>query len=210
MPAALQVAVLSTFHYVNHGGSEFVVYRATPADVESGVRVGNIEYPGYPASAVGIKSDPALRVAFFALLFDQDLNTTFQVYARDPAGNEALSALDHQVFPKPYSRSRIEIDDRFMARVVPAIASNSPQEKIPTDDPLDREVPYDQGETVARALPDARLEPVRGAGHSRLLRDPAIIGRVTTFVANTTLDASREAGNGRATAEHLRPAAHVA
>jgi hypothetical protein len=131
-----QVAVLSTFHYVNHGGSEFVVYRAAPADVESGVRVGNIEYPGFPASAVGITSDPALRVAFFALLFDQDLNTDFQVYARDPAGNEALAALDHKVFPKPYSKSRIEIDDRFMARVVPAIAGNSPQEKIPTDDPL--------------------------------------------------------------------------
>jgi len=73
------VAVLSTFHYVNHGGSEFVVYRATPADVESGVRVGNIEYKGFPATAVGITSDPALRVAFFALLFDQDLNTQFQV-----------------------------------------------------------------------------------------------------------------------------------
>ena len=131
-----QVSVLSTFHYVNHGGSEFVVYRATPADVESGVRVGNVEYAGFPATAVGITSDPALRVAFFALLFDQDLNTDFNVFARDPAGNEALAALDHQVFPKPYSKSRIEIDDRFIGRVVPAIASNSPQEKIPTDDLL--------------------------------------------------------------------------
>ena len=131
-----QVSVLSTFHYINHGGSEFVVYRATPADVESGVRVGNIEYTGFPASAVGITSDPALRVAFFALLFDQDLNTDFNVFARDPAGNEALAALDHQVFPKPYSKSRIEIDDKFIGRVVPAIAGNSPQEKIPTDDLL--------------------------------------------------------------------------
>ncbi len=131
-----QVSVLSTFHYINHGGSEFVVYRATPADVESGVRVGNIEYAGFPATAVGITSDPALRVAFFGLLFDQDLNTGFNVFARDPAGNEALAALDHQVFPKPYSKSRIEIDDRFIGRVVPAIASNSPQEKIPTDDLL--------------------------------------------------------------------------
>jgi murein DD-endopeptidase MepM/ murein hydrolase activator NlpD len=131
-----QVAVLSTFHYINHGGSEFVVYRATPADVESGVRVGNIEYRGYPASGIGITSDPALRVAFFALLFDQDLNTDFQVFARDPAGNEAFAALDRQVFPKPYSKSRIEIDDRFIGRVVPAIASNSPQEQIPTDDLL--------------------------------------------------------------------------
>ena len=68
-----RVAVLSTFHYVNHGGSEFVVYRATPEDVESGVRVGDNEYPGFPASGAGITSDPALRVAFFALLFDQDL-----------------------------------------------------------------------------------------------------------------------------------------
>ena len=36
-----QVAVLSTKHYVNLGGSEMVVYRATPADVESGVQVGD-------------------------------------------------------------------------------------------------------------------------------------------------------------------------
>jgi murein DD-endopeptidase MepM/ murein hydrolase activator NlpD len=131
-----QVSVLSTFHYVNHGGSEFVVYRATPADVVSGVRVGTIEYPGFPATAVGITSDPALRVAFFALLFDQDLNTDFQVFARDPADNEARAALDHQVFPKPYAKSRIEIDDRFIGRVVPAIATHSPQEQISTDDLL--------------------------------------------------------------------------
>ena len=41
-------------HYVNHGGSELVVYRATPPDVESGVRVGDVEYPGYPASGAGV------------------------------------------------------------------------------------------------------------------------------------------------------------
>src|SRR5687767_6457662 len=62
-----QVAVLSSFHFVNHGGSEFVVYRVTPGDVASGVRVGNKEYPGFPAKGVGITGDPAVRVAFFAL-----------------------------------------------------------------------------------------------------------------------------------------------
>src|SRR5436189_294127 len=58
-----RASVLSTFHYVNLGGAEFVVYRATPADVESGVRVGDRVYPGFPGTAVGI-SDPAVRVAF--------------------------------------------------------------------------------------------------------------------------------------------------
>jgi murein DD-endopeptidase MepM/ murein hydrolase activator NlpD len=131
-----RVAVLSSFHYINHGGSEFVVYRATPEDATSGVRVGDKEYPGFPATAVGLTSDPAMRVAFFALLFDQDLKTPIQLFARDPAGNESLATLDSMVFAKPYAKSRIELDDRFLQRVVPAIASGSADEDISTDDVL--------------------------------------------------------------------------
>ncbi|HKE83036.1 MAG TPA: M23 family metallopeptidase [Vicinamibacterales bacterium] len=131
-----QAAVLSTFHYINLGGSEFVVYRVTPNDVESGVRVGNIEYPGFPAKGVGITSDPALRVAFFALLFNQEPDAPIQAFARDPAGNEVVVPIDHKVFPKAYVKSRIDIDDKFLGRVVPAIAGNSPDEKIATDNLL--------------------------------------------------------------------------
>src|SRR6185503_1843276 len=132
-----RVEILSTFHYINHGGAEFVVYRATPADVESGVRVGDLTYPGFPAAGAGITADDSTRVAFFALLFDQDLNTPIALYARDPAGNEATAALDHRPFPKPFRRSRIEIDDRFLDRVVPAIAATTPAMNISTD-PADR------------------------------------------------------------------------
>ncbi len=131
-----RVSVLSTFHFINQGGSEFVVYRATPEDVQSGVRVGDKEYPGFPASGVGITSDPAARVAFFALLHDQGPDTSIQVFARDPAGNEAVTPLDHRVFPKRFNTSRIAVDDRFLARVVPAIAANSPGAKVPSDDLL--------------------------------------------------------------------------
>ena len=132
-----RVEILSTFHYINHGGAEFVVYRATPADVESGVRVGDRTYPGFPAAGAGIKADDSTRVAFFALLHDQELNTPIALYARDPAGNEATAALDHRPFPKPFRRSRIEIDNRFLDRVVPAIAATTPAMNISTD-PADR------------------------------------------------------------------------
>ena len=130
------VAVLSSFHFINLGGSEFVVYRATPEDVTSGVRVGDKEYLGYPAKGAGITSDPSLRVAFFALLFDQPLNTKMEVFARDEAGNQAVTPLDHMVFDKKYQQSRIEIDDRFLQRVVPAIAANTHDLPIRTDDVL--------------------------------------------------------------------------
>ncbi len=132
-----RVEILSTFHYINHGGAEFVVYRATPADVESGVRVGDRVYPGFAAAGAGITADESTKVAFFALLQDQELNTPIALYARDPAGNETTAALDHRPFPKPFRRSRIEIDDRFLDRVVPAIAATTPAMDISTD-PADR------------------------------------------------------------------------
>jgi murein DD-endopeptidase MepM/ murein hydrolase activator NlpD len=124
--------VLSTLHYVNHGGAELVVYRTTPADVESGIRVGNQSYPGFAASGAGIGSDPSLKVAFFALLPEQDLNTPVVVYARDAASNEALVPLDHRAFPRRFAQSRITIDDRFLDRVVPAIAATTPEMPIST------------------------------------------------------------------------------
>jgi len=127
-----RIGALSTLHYINHGGAEFVVYRATPADVESGVRVGDRVYPGFPASGAGIGSDASLKVAFFALLHDQDLNTPIALYARDAAGNEATATLDHRAFPKPFARSRIQLDDRFLQQVVPSIAATTPDMSLST------------------------------------------------------------------------------
>ena len=131
-----QVAVLSQFHYVNHGGSELVVYRVTPADADSGVRVGDREYRGFPAGG----SDASLRLAFFALLWDQDVNTPITVYARDSIGNEGSGSFDHRVFPKQFRKSTIGLDDRFLARVVPPILQNSTELKV--DDPTNMLAAY--------------------------------------------------------------------
>ena len=130
-----RVGVLSLHHFVNHGGPEFVVFRATPEDVTAGVRVGDVEYPAFAGSSVGI-ADPAVRVAFFALAYDQDRNSPISVFARDVAGNQATSPVEHRVFPKPFAKSRIEITDAFLQRVVPAIAQNTPGANIDTSDLL--------------------------------------------------------------------------
>jgi murein DD-endopeptidase MepM/ murein hydrolase activator NlpD len=123
-----RIAVVSTHHYVNHGGSEMVVYRATPPDVFSGVRVGDIEYPGFPLGG----ADPGLKVAFFALLYDQDLNAPINAFARDEAGNQAKVSFVDNVFEKPQRKSRIVLDDKFIDRVVPEIIEHSPEMKMTT------------------------------------------------------------------------------
>ncbi|HEX6162383.1 MAG TPA: M23 family metallopeptidase [Vicinamibacterales bacterium] len=129
-----RVAVVSIHHFINLGGAEFAVLRATPPDVEAGVQIGDTKYPFYPGSGVGL-SDPALRVGFFALRHDQDITTRMSAYARDAAGNEATTPLEHRPFVKKFVQSKIPIDQRFLDRVVPAIASNTPDLKVDTGSP---------------------------------------------------------------------------
>jgi murein DD-endopeptidase MepM/ murein hydrolase activator NlpD len=129
-----RISVVSIHHFINLGGAEFVVLRATPEDVEAGILVGDARYRFYPGSAVGI-SDPAVRVGFFALRHDQTVNTRIAAYARDIAGNEATTPVEHRPFVKQFVQSKIPIDQRFLDRVVPAIASNTPDLKVDTGSP---------------------------------------------------------------------------
>ena len=130
-----RVGVVSTHHYVNQGGAEMIVYRVTPADAESGVRVGDVTYPGFPGKGAGL-SDPELKVAFFALLYNQATDTPMEVFASDSAGNEARAQFEHRVFPKKFRNSTIPLDDKFLSRVVPPILQSSPDLKASATDLL--------------------------------------------------------------------------
>src|SRR5688500_17160172 len=135
-----RVSVVSMHHFINHGGAEAVVYRATPEDATSGVLVGDVEYPGFPASGANVPgitiNDPAVRVAFFALRHDQDVNTPIRLFARDEAGNTAQGAFDFRVFPKPFSKDRIQVSEQLLTQVVPAILEGT-IEINPQGEPID-------------------------------------------------------------------------
>jgi murein DD-endopeptidase MepM/ murein hydrolase activator NlpD len=126
------ISVVSTGHYIAQGGAEMVVYRVSPANVASGVQVGSDEYPGYPATGAHVVTkDPGLRVAFFALLWNQGPSTPISLYARDDVGNVARATFDYQVFPKDFRKSNIGISDEFLQKVVPPILANDPNFKVP-------------------------------------------------------------------------------
>jgi murein DD-endopeptidase MepM/ murein hydrolase activator NlpD len=60
-------------------------------------------------------------VAFFALLHDQPRDTPIRLFARDVAGNTGSADFEFRIFPKTFRQSRINLDDAFPERVVPAI-----------------------------------------------------------------------------------------
>jgi murein DD-endopeptidase MepM/ murein hydrolase activator NlpD len=126
------ISAVSTGQYIEQGGAEMVVYRVSPPDAQSGVQVGPYRYPGYPATGAHVVTKgPGLRVAFFALLWNQDPSTPISLYASDAAGNVARASFDYQVIPKVYPKSTVEVSDRFAERVVPPILANDPSYTVP-------------------------------------------------------------------------------
>ena len=57
------------------------------------------------------------------------MKAPIRLFARDEAGNTARADFDYRVFPKPFKRSRIDVDDKLLDRVVPAILEGTTEVK---------------------------------------------------------------------------------
>jgi pimeloyl-ACP methyl ester carboxylesterase len=73
---------------------------------------------------------------------------------------------------------------------VPRVVRDFPHPMLLLHDPADRQVPYEHGRRIAEAWPAARLVPLPGLGHHRLLRDPPVVREVADFVAGERLAAA--------------------
>ncbi len=200
-----QIGVRSSFHFINYGGSELVVYRVSPEASASGVRVGNLEYPGFPAEGAGIaNAEPGLHVAFFALLWNQEEGTPISLFARDDLGNEGAASFDYRVIPKKFRDSRIPIDDRFLGKVVPAILQNSPELKVPNPSDLvasflaiNRDLRRQNNETIS-ALAKQSVPKILWQGAFRQLSNTAVeagfADRRSYIYKNDTIDQQTHLG----------------
>ncbi|MFL1407227.1 alpha/beta fold hydrolase [Marinobacter sp. M1N3S26] len=67
--------------------------------------------------------------------------------------------------------------------LVPALKNSITQPVLVIHDISDKEVPVSDGQTIADALPDARLEKTEGLGHRRILRAQEVTKRAAQFLS---------------------------
>jgi len=119
-PPAL--GVLSAQHYVAQGGSEAVVYRVGATSVRDGVEVGTRFFPGFP-----LPGGPAeTHFALFAMPYDASDPSLIRLVAADEVENRNALAFIDQFFPHPPNAAAIQLDDRFLAKVVTDIRAQTP------------------------------------------------------------------------------------
>jgi murein DD-endopeptidase MepM/ murein hydrolase activator NlpD len=117
------LGILSSFHYAKQGGSEAVVYRVGPGAVRDGVQAGKWWFPGFPMPG----SDAQQRFALFAVPYDMTDPSGVHLVAVDEVGNRAETGIIDQFTPRPIRTDTIDVNDKFLNRVVPEIMSNSPE-----------------------------------------------------------------------------------
>jgi murein DD-endopeptidase MepM/ murein hydrolase activator NlpD len=118
------VEVLSQQHYLKLGGLDFMLYKASPDAVTSGVTVGPYFFPG----TAGLFDDANIRAAFFAVPQDLDAKATAKAVAEDAAGNRREVTFHTVVKPRTFADRTLDVDDAFLERKVPEIlqAGNHP------------------------------------------------------------------------------------
>jgi murein DD-endopeptidase MepM/ murein hydrolase activator NlpD len=100
-------------HYINQGGSELVAFTPAGYVTDSGVRSGKYSFRSFPHP-----SQQGQRFSLFAYPWDLEDNVAPVVYARNPAGAEAVAHFWYKVFPKKFRSRDLPIDDAFLERVV--------------------------------------------------------------------------------------------
>jgi murein DD-endopeptidase MepM/ murein hydrolase activator NlpD len=117
------LGLLSTQHYVAQGGSEAVIYEVGPTSVRDGVEVGERFFPGFPLPG----APEGRRFALFAVPWDTGDTSGVHLVAADEVDNRSTLPFVDQFFPSPPKSDDIQLDDKFLSKVVPEILAQTPE-----------------------------------------------------------------------------------
>jgi murein DD-endopeptidase MepM/ murein hydrolase activator NlpD len=119
------VELISDDLYINLGGSGFVIFRASPDTVKSGVQIAGYFFP----ASKGLLKAPNTYAVFFAHPYDVPADKRAAIVAQDAAGNAKELPLAYTLKNVSYRKSTLVVGDPFIQRkVAPLLASAPAQE----------------------------------------------------------------------------------
>jgi murein DD-endopeptidase MepM/ murein hydrolase activator NlpD len=118
-----QIVQLNPTHHISPGGACFVAYRLSKAVVQTGVRVGDLFYPGTPVTMGGKPT----YAAYFALPMDALQDIKIALFARDQAGNETLNGIPALILKKKFRSDSMTLTDAFLGQKMPEFQAAIPE-----------------------------------------------------------------------------------
>ena len=109
-----EVTILTSHHNFNQGGSGLVVYTLSEPTTQTGVRVGDLFFPGY-------RQPSGKYLCLFAFPWNMAAaDFVPRVFATDDAGNEGSAGIYYHTNPRKFPRDRIKVSQQFLDnKIVP-------------------------------------------------------------------------------------------
>jgi murein DD-endopeptidase MepM/ murein hydrolase activator NlpD len=123
-----EIEVMSRAHNIRQGGAGLIIYRVSETDTQDGVHVGDHFFPGY----AGCFDDDQVKIAFFALSYQQGRDTKMYVTAEDPAGNSSKAGFYHYIKGQQFKQDLIPISDGFLDRKIPEFKTKHSESPHPS------------------------------------------------------------------------------
>ena len=124
-----QISILNPANYVNQGGTGFIVYRISKRASVNGVYVNDYFTPGY---ALVIDNKPTYVACFAVPLDASKAKTSFTIFARDDAGNEAKATLPCVIREKTFRVDKMPLNENFLRQKMPEFQKAVPALKDKT------------------------------------------------------------------------------
>ncbi len=185
-----RVTTDSEQHYINQGGSELVVFTPSGYWTEAGVAVGNGVYRSFPLPSQPDKQ----RFSLFAYPWDTAPSTVPLVYALNGAGAKATATFWTKITPKSFRARDIQIDDKFLEKVVPSIDHLSGGDLLERFLKINRETRKQNN----RTLSDLRLKSA-----TRMLWSGAFLPLINSQVESVFADRRSYIYNGKKVDEQV-------
>ena len=117
-----RLTVFGAQHYGNPGGAGLVAYQTSKEVPLSGVQVGSVFFPGYPAG-----KDRYL--AYFAFPPNASSELSTSAVAEDHSGNQAKAGFRVIIKPKAFKKDKIQLSDGFFNSILPYFTGKYPELK---------------------------------------------------------------------------------
>jgi len=114
------IRAVSDQNYVNVGGSGLVIYHTSSDAIHSGLFVGEISFPGFPAGGL---AGEKLHVCYFGIPLGLKGKPEIYLWAEDEAGNASRGILHCHVRQKRFRTDKMTITDRFLEQILPCFGS---------------------------------------------------------------------------------------
>ncbi len=177
-------------HYINQGGSELVVFTPAGYWTEAGVTVGAGKYRSF-----ALPSEPdKQRFSLFAYPWNTPTTTIPLVYALNGAGAQATTGFWTKVTPKSFRARDIQIDDKFLNKVVPSIDHLNSGDLLERFLKINREMRKQNNQTLS----DLRLK-----SEPRMLWSGAFLPLINSQVESVFADRRTYIYNGKKVDEQV-------